>query len=390
MYIVKKILRDIPSSLFLTLGMALTFFLMLNSINIIRSINYEREIKEKESYFYDEPYEIIMPNEKVEEIDGTLCYSSDDFDGRFFLEEVIAICSEFDGNACLVTGMKTKDGLGHTIHTYLCINEERVISLDNGKRDVIMSKTQVKGKAYVPEGMKSYIEDGRVRINGSIFDVAGVINDNSINMSEDIWVIVSDDLDDEFKNVILSTEGDRIYSGYQGFWIRFQTNDSDGAEKFEKIEKKLLEKGFIVRGLEKNSSNSEDEVDVSEYVFVLQSLNTILIVFAIVSCMYVISLWIDRRISELMIRKSFGGSTKVIICVIVKDLLKLSSISMIVAVLLQIVYREVFPVVELMINIEFKDILLVAGGMLAIVAALLVVPVVKVIRLVPATGIKEE
>ena len=390
MYIVKKILRDIPSSLFLILGMALTFFLMLNGINIISSINYEKEIKEKESYVYDKSYEIIKPNEKAVEEDGLLSYSSGDFDGKAFLEDVMSICSEYKGNAYLYIPVATIDNSLHGLMAYLCINEEHVVSLDNGDREVITSKAQMSGKVLVPEGMKSYIEDGKVLLNGDEFEAMGLIKDNSIDMSNDDWIIMYEDTSENFRETILYEEGDYIYSGKNGFKIHFQSNTSSGEEYFNEIEEKLIDSGYIVRDMEEFYKKSSGDVYVSDYVIIMQILNIVLIIFSIISCMYVMLLWIDRRSGELMIRKSFGASTGNILGVVIKDLFKLGVISMFVSICIQIIYRTVFPVSRFMISIKLENILMILGGMFAVVVIMLVVPIIKLVRLMPATGIKEE
>ena len=389
-YIIKRLFRDIPSSLFLTLGLALTFFLLLNSINLINAVRYEEEMKEKESYNFDKTYEIIKPNDKVEDLGGGMyACSSDDFDGRAFFDDVIEVCSEYEGNAYLSTVVFTRDNSVHSLNVYLCINEDHVITLENGDREVISSRDSAKEGIYVPECVKHYIESDKVEANGDELKVAGIIKDNSVDMSDDTWVIMWSQLSDKFKEVLFHDAEKNIYDGRTGILIKFQSNSDKGEENFKKIEKKLTDRGYIVKDVQAYLESINHDDGVNEYVFMMEILNSILLAFSIISCMYVVSLWMDRRAGELMIRKSFGSNIPAIIRLIIRDLFKLGAISMVLAIIVQIIYRAVFPTEEFLIAVNLENILLILGGMAAVVVLMLIVPVIKFIRITPATGIKD-
>jgi ABC-type antimicrobial peptide transport system permease subunit len=361
---------------------------MLNSVNIISSINYEHKAMEKVSYAYEKNVEIVSQGQDAmngEPGEGEV----EDFDKRKFVEDIMEICSKFKGNAIFNTSVITKDGATHSLDAYLCINEDLKIDLEEGEEDVVINKGDLINGIYVPKGMKDYIEDGKVKANGEWMYVEGVIEDTSIDLSYNEWSIMYENLSDDFKDVLVDMTED-LESGVDGVAVSFLSNTTKGEEYYTKVEDELEAKGYKAREYRVVTSDEEDsKVEVSEYVIILQGLNIVLTAFSIISCMYVVSLWMDRRAKEFMIRKSFGGSSLKIIGIVARNIFKLSTISMCLALCIQWIYRNLFPVSKFMLSISIQDIAMVIGGMFVVVLLMLIVPMIKIIRLMPATGLKE-
>lgn len=392
---IRKYLRDIPASIFLVIGLALTFFLLFNALSIINAINYEKEMESKENYEFNANISVISPfaegEYSVNETQETIM-RDEEFDAEAEFEKIINACKLYKGNCYMVAVLEGENDAIYTGNVYITLNEEKVIELEDAGYKVVGGDMSEMDGVYIYEGMKNAVHniDGKERfmINNEYWNVDGMIKDYSMEKDKEGVVMDWDNLSD-YSIKVLKKYQERFIRDGSGVQIRFESNLPTAKEDFDEICKRFIDNGFELLDIDEYLKNLGDDSEYSileEASFVL---TIVLVGFAVVNCMYISGLWVDRRTGELMIRKAYGSSTWTVLKVLFKDILKFALCAIIIAYLMQLAFGYAIKRRGTLIVLSFDNIALIVAGLIFTCLVTLIVPMIKVTRIMPATGMKE-
>ena len=392
---IRKQLRDIPASIFLITGLALTFFLFFNGLSIINAIDYEKEMERKENYDFTANISVISPFSEGEySVNGTqeTIMRDEDFDAEVEFDKIISICKSYKGNCYVVVDLEGENKTLLLGKIYIAFNEEKVIELEDGSYKTLGGDMPEMNGIYIYEGMKSDVHniDGKdsFMVNNEYLEVDGMIKDYSMAKEVEGVVMTWDNIGDYSMDIIKKYQKRFIADG-SGVQIIFESNLSTAKEDFDEVCKSFVDSGFELVDINEylKSINEDSEYSVFEEASFVLTL--VLAGFALVNCMYISNLWIDRRTDEIMIRKANGGSIWEIFKILFKDILKFALYAMIIACLMQLVYGYIIKRDGTLITFSFEDVALIGAGLLLTSMMSLIVPIIKAARIMPATGIKD-
>ena len=372
---IKRYFRDVTISLILALSMALAFFLILNVIDIVNKFDEKMEHRDNINYEFNKSY--IVKNSDFE-------------DNKELVDSVVEISSMFDGIVEQNFRVGAQLGEGTTeVLDYVYVSVKDKLYLENSRSEYIVLENMedIKG-VYISEVLKEYAEvvNGKeqILINGIYFEVIDYLMDYSTDSERKVLIFWDNLSNEEKKQWIYSNQ----LSGTDGFILTFMSNKETAKESAESVMKTFRENGFSI---ESAYSEYRDNYVMSMQdpnVQMVVSMTAILLIFAFVSCFYVSGLWINKRKKELVIRKAFGFDLLDIVKVLFGDLLKISCVAVVIAIVLQYVYRSFIIKEPFWLVVSMKSIFLIAISVIYVVLISLIVPLIKVVLIKPAKGVK--
>lgn len=375
-YYAKKFFRDYPLTILLIVCFTLALVIAVNGISIITNVSEMQKkarigLYDKESDFLidfegsDFSYE-ISKEKKIENLIDDIA----NIQGNIILTQ----CSPF------ILGDSMGNGHGsNVICSEKTVIGEKVIEgampeSEQIKSDEPVCLLNMDNKRYVKE------IDGQdmVRCDSEYYKVLGYFISDSVSEARPDGVYFlknfSADKKKNFYNWL-------SISGYVGLQI---FNDNNG-ETGKKVCDIVYKHGFKI--------DTESQKYGLEPYYRKAKINklfsVILFVFCLMSCMIVSNLWIIRRKKEIIIRKTMGYGDIKIVKQIALNLLMYGFVSIILAVIIQSMISLTLLSSESIDLFNLNNIVLTLCSMIIVTFASIIVPVVRLRRMLPANGIKE-
>lgn len=414
MKFLKKHLRDIPSSIFFILGMCLTMMLVLNVMNVYTDIEHRKEEINKYSFNYEwivraYPEKSLVPNQEGMTESNLNLYSFIDTsntdnaedapskkfeDGKIvisynkerFVREVSENMYDFDGiNYYEVVCNSDKGYTYGAKRLYLNRNEDITFDLTDGEAVTVSASSKDEG-VYISECYADdvYEKDGLkyIDLDGKAYVVLGIKKDCTLDKRENyVYEYNPNESVDTMKNRFMKEDN----ISYDGIRVTYTSNE-DRTDDINKICDNIKKSGYAV---EMNKYSGDIELEIDSNTIISSALNGVLIIFAVINCIFISAIWVTRRKKEIIIRKANGYSDLLLTGLVYKDLFKLIIISFCIVVAGYIGVSIYNGHNLLYVAGSFRSILLLLICMVVISVITLLVPMFRLRQMQPAAGIKE-
>lgn len=386
----KSFFRDIPVGLFMVAGMGLIFFLVLNSINLANAIKNEKDHDDDNKFRYSKIVNINLDEDLYIQEDGST-YAS--FSARNYIDKMIKLCKKYQGNVLLSIPLWDDYDSSENVDIYLNINEPVKIELENGDCDTIDSLGKASKGVYVAQSKKNLIKtrDGKdiIWLQNSEMNVLGIRKDFTYDMSDKSYITFIDSIDKYHMESIYSM-GSFALSGGDPMVFTFKSNKDDTLDSYNNIVKELKAKGYIVTEHELSGEDIDERQSGGiVYKDIMDKITMLLIIFAVINCVYITRLWISRKKVEITIRKAYGQSTLKIGVMLAGQLVRFCVVSMVLAFVIQLVYRQITSHSGMYVVISFMNVIEVLSAMLLLIIIMMIIPLFELKKIKPATGVKE-
>lgn len=386
----KSFFRDIPVGLFMVAGMGLIFFLVLNSINLANAIKNEKDHDDDNKFRYSKIVNINLDEDLYIQEDGSTDAS---FSARNYIDEMIKLCKKYQGNVLLSIPLWDDYDSSENVDIYLNINEPVKIELENGDCDTIDSLGKASKGVYVAQSKKNLIKtrDGKdlIWLQNSEMNVLGIRKDFTYDMSDKSYITFIDSIDKYHMESIYSM-GSFALSGGDPMVFIFESNKDDTLDSYNNIVKELKAKGYIVTEHELSGEDIDERQSGGiVYKDIMDKITMLLIIFAVINCVYITRLWISRKKVEITIRKAYGQSTLKIGVMLAGQLVRFCVVSMVLAFVIQLVYRQITSHSGMYVVISFMNVIEVLSAMLLLIIIMMIIPLFELKKIKPATGVKE-
>lgn len=338
----KRFFGNIPTSILLIVNMTLSFFLMFNAISLIASLIDERRTMNCFSYSSTINIDCMSKSEEViDVINHLLTYEND----KISLQNVHVFLGD--------------DVQNYVASIYFSNNSN--VSIEMGetlqKRFTVFENDELTVNGVCVKKIK-YLEDS----NHTIPDNGILIN----------WGMISDELKESIVNISLRN---------LGLTVLIESN-----EPIDSIVNDICmyadSKGLSALSFHKIKDKSFEDKWNDTFNLLFLSISFSFSFFANASA---IEVWMQKRKKGLMIRSAFGFSTKQIVLLILKQIIKFSFVSFCLAIVIEILYCILLDV-NYGINNYLSFIILMLGG----VGIILLVLVYKAAKLMGSYSLIEE
>jgi hypothetical protein len=264
----------------------------------------------------------------------------------------------------------------------LKINEPLKLYDSNGDDVTEADSPCVISGETIAEHFRKTSSDGSFFIDNVKMPGAAVLRNDMGGGIDNRTVFIWDKCTDAQKEVLKKYVISALCSG--GLQIKIES-DHDASYIYDDISS-FLQKDFGMYTEEYTTYYSGDYQNywykIYNEIFTAASL-----VFSVTTCFCASELWITRRKKELVIRKAFGYSDRLIFRLLAGDIIKLSVPSVLLAFLFQLIYNQIYDVSgELTYDLLIKILIIIAGAAL-IVFLTLQHAAHKVSRITVAEGI---
>lgn len=375
-YYAKKFFRDYPLTILLIVCFTLALVIAVNGISIITNVS---EMQKKARIgLYDKESDFLI------DLEGS--FLSDRTAREKKVEDLIDDISKVDGNIIL-TQCKPfilGDSMGNGRSSNVICSEKTVIG-EKVIEGAMPDSEQIKGDEPVcllNMDNKRYVKeiDGQdmVRCDSEYYKVLGYFISDSVSEARPDGVYFLKNFSIEKKKNFYNWLS---ISGYVGLQI---FNDNNG-ETGRKVCDIVYKHGFKI--------DTESQKYGLEPYYRKAKINklfsVILFVFCLMSCMIVSNLWIIRRKKEIIIRKTMGYGDIKIVKQIALNLLMYGFVSIILAVIIQSMISLTLLSSESIDLFNLNNIVLTLCSMIIVTFASIIVPVVRLRKMIPAKGVKE-
>lgn len=373
-----RFFKDPVVTILLMVSLTLSFFLVLNGLQMYQNIEAAATQRIEERYAYTYMISYTPPNEYTE--NGVE-------ESEENIEEYIPYLNCQRGNI----SVKGFNGIiGEAFEEYpleiLLSSKEKVkYKMDWGEISeepytVVIDRDLEKEAVQKEEGL--YIS-----IAGEWYRVTGVFA-SSPELEEDSHVLLTyGGVDQKLKQTIYKNFS---YIGfpYEIIYETDQQPEETDLLLLEQWAKKWLNSDLVIEECQEDDTVS-DNVSSSVAELTL-SIVKVLLLFSMVNCIVVTDLWLKRRKKEFIIRKAFGESNMQIMKHLFLELGKFALLSCILVLMLETGYYKLLGESFLDWSKFFRNMLYVLLAVCLIVLAALILPMQKIMRLEPAAGMSEE
>ena len=365
-------IRMYYDNLLMIVGFVLSFFLVINCIRLLG----EMEMTSKgESAFPNEfTAKYTMNEEETQKVD---------------IEKLILMLQEYQVNILLENCYVARGDLLEYMPVSVCISSSLGIefSLEKGKVLKLMGEDNIDGEILIGKSLEEYVQIKEnkeyITLGGQEFLVGGVLNYVGID-DESVYILWEQLNENQKKNLI--TEIESYCSNYNNvnLQIAMQSDTSLDAiyqELSEKISANLY--GQIQVADEKEDRDVFDSARKKINVM----LSVILLVFSLISCIVISDLWFSRRKKEFLIRKAFGYNMRQIAVLLIKEIGRMSLVSLLVSIPMQMIYSfcKHYGTTDMITSIIQIFALLI--GVLAVDGIVMIRPYLKISKLNPSQNI---
>ena len=365
-------IRTYYDDLLMMLGFVLTFFLVINCIRLFGEM--EMVSKGERSFSNEYIAEYTMNEEEIQNID---------------IEKLISLLQKYQVNVFLENCYVARGDLLEYMPVSVCISSSLGIefSLEKGKVLKLMGEDNIDGEILIGKSLEEYVQIKEnkeyITLGGQEFLVGGVLNYVGID-DESVYILWEQLNENQKKNLITEIESYCLNYNNVNLQIAMQSDTSLDAiyqELSEKISANLY--GQIQVADEKEDRDVFDSARKKINVM----LSVILLVFSLISCIVISDLWFSRRKKEFLIRKAFGYNMRQIAVLLIKEIGRMSLVSLLVSIPMQMIYSfcKHYGTTDMITSIIQIFALLI--GVLAVDGIVMIRPYLKISKLNPSQNI---
>lgn len=364
----KLFFRNKSITTLLILGLLVSYFIVINGVAMLNSITEEQNKSMAEEYKNEKKFILAKYIPEVTATDKVAIFES-----RF--ENTIKTLGTGKGNLMLKghgvnVGAALKGVYADVIYSLEDKLNKKIVSGRMPLQEEITSKEKV---ALVSRDMEKYIEKKdnilQIQISDIVYKVTGIFETNDISSTRaDIVLFMDSFTDEEIK--IMANRIKFVAVSYSG-----NISEADYQELLQKVKRN----GEIAdENIENNDSENKNRILFNK-IFMI-----ILFVFSLINCMVISNVWINSRFRELVIRKTIGYSVMQVVGLLISDLLKYSCISVGLAIVFQTVISKLLMENSMSMKYSINNTIYLVVSLGIIVALSLVVPIIKLKKLLPA------
>ena len=370
-----RFFKDPVVTILLIISLALSFFLVLNGLQMYQRVEAVISQQKDEQYAHTYMMSYTAPDE----------YEENEVENN--IEEYIPYIECKSGNISVEgIGGTVGDGFdGYLLEILLTANESVKYKMDWGE---ISNEpyTVVIDRDIEKEAVKK--EDGLyITIEGEWYKVTGVFASSSGYGSENHILLTYGGVGEKLK--------ENIYKNFSSIGVSYNIiyktdHEVDDEDLFllEQWGNKWLDPELIIEEHVEDNTVSDmlmSSVEGNTLIFL-----EMLVLIAVINCILVADLWIKRRKKEFVIRKAFGENNLQIMKHLVLELGKLAFISCIFVLVLETAYYGLMGESFLDWNKFIWNMLSMLAAVCIVVIVTLILPMYKIMKLEPAKGIAEE
>lgn len=370
-YKVLDYIRTYYDNVLMVLGFVLSFFLVINCIRLLG----EMEMTSKgESAFPNEfTAKYTMNEEETQKVD---------------IEKLILMLQEYQVNILLENCYVARGELLEYMPVSVCISTPLGMKfvLEKGVLN-LKEQGSIDGEILIGKSLKDYVwikkNKEYITLGGQEFSVGGVLDYVGID-DESVYILWEQLNEEQKKDLITEIEKYCLNFNNVNLQITMQSNtslDTIYQELSEKISTDLY--GQIQVAVEKEDRDVFDSARKKINVM----LSVILLIFSVISCIVISDLWFSRRKKEFLIRKAFGYNMRQIAVVLIKEISRMSLVSLLISVPLQMIYSycKHYGTADMRTSIILILDLLI--GVLAVDGIVMIRPYLKISKLNPSQSI---
>ncbi len=370
-YKVLDYIRTYYDNVLMVLGFVLSFFLVINCIRLLG----EMEMTSKgESAFPNEfTAKYTMNEEETQKVD---------------IEKLILMLQEYQVNILLENCYVARGDLLEYMPVSVCISTPLGMKfvLEKGVLN-LKEQGSIDGEILIGKSLKDYVwikkNKEYITLGGQEFSVGGVLDYVGID-DESVYILWEQLNEEQKKDLITEIEKYCLNFNNVNLQITMQSNtslDTIYQELSEKISTDLY--GQIQVAVEKEDRDVFDSARKKINVM----LSVILLIFSVISCIVISDLWFSRRKKEFLIRKAFGYNMRQIAVVLIKEISRMSLVSLLISVPLQMIYSycKHYGTADMRTSIILILDLLI--GVLAVDGIVMIRPYLKISKLNPSQSI---
>lgn len=370
-YKVLDYIRTYYDNVLMVLGFVLSFFLVINCIRLLG----EMEMTSKgESAFPNEfTAKYTMNEEETQKVD---------------IEKLILMLQEYQVNILLENCYVARGDLLEYMPVSVCISTPLGMKfvLEKGVLN-LKEQGSIDGEILIGKSLKDYVwikkNKEYITLGGQEFSVGGVLDYVGID-DESVYILWEQLNEEQKKDLITEIEKYCLNFNNVNLQITMQSNtslDTIYQELSEKISTDLY--GQIQVAVEKEDRDVFDSARKKINVM----LSVILLIFSVISCIVISDLWFSRRKKEFLIKKAFGYNMRQIAVVLIKEISRMSLVSLLISVPLQMIYSycKHYGTADMRTSIILILDLLI--GVLAVDGIVMIRPYLKISKLNPSQSI---
>ncbi len=368
----KLFFRNKSITTLLILGLLVSYFIVINGVAMLSQISEEQKKSSIEEYENERKF--ILAKYVPEECETT---QAEMYDEKY--EETLRTLATGKGNLMLIgcgvnVGNTLKGVYADIVYSLEkdTVNK-KIISGRMPSEEEIDSKEKV---ALVSSDMKKYIEEkdsiSQIEINNVKYKVTGIFETNDMSSTRADVILFKDTFTDEDLTTMVAEQG------YVGVSYSGDITETD----YQALLQKIRSAGEIAD----EAINTENQENKNRVLF-NKIFMAILFAFSIINCMVISDVWINSRFRELIIRKTMGYSVMQIINLLLCDLLKYSSVSILSAAVMQLLTVNVFMQGSLNMEYSINNMICLILALAGVVSISLIVPIIKLKKTLPARKI---
>lgn len=383
-------LRDKSSTLLLIIGLSLSFFVAVNVLALLNSIEDAKKGHNKYAYDREYYFDYIANDESEEDddVNDVLEAYYENFEnmlegmkgkeGNLFLYGYFFFLGDGLQNPCTYVMLSATEELsqefvwGRAISKEEVHNNERVVMVGNNKEKLIQEEN---GEKYI------IMDSTRYKVVG--------IYQNKYNLNQinrmDICTYY-DCLSDTAKETIKFDRADFVLQ----FLYGSSKMDSDKMEaNMAEWENHAEENGY---GMEFHEEEKDEENQ--KLLNAKSQFNKIFMymtfIFTLFNCIVISDIWLKRRYNEFVIRRTFGYSMTDMAKLLVKDIFVYALFALAVGAAVQGIYSSVLG--KSGVNPEYiiNNALFLAAVVIVVIAATVAVPLIQIRKILPAEQIRKQ
>lgn len=369
----RKIIRDTSCDLLMIISITMSFIILFNIIPMIVQIS-DRKIQSGEYQnelnmfaYYD-----IMSNQEDSGTDEEMEMRRE----ASIRKQVLALLNNAaEGNIYI-------SGISLFLDDFTNVYADILIKQNEKLKWSYEQTGENNPTILVNTATAEHMKDNTLQISGQEFEVSGILKETSDKDSEKI-VVYYENLDEEGQTFFKNKIQDSLF--IESVMIRIMS-DEDLQTTYQEISAGMAELGF-------DCSLIEDGVDLTSQSAMYQFLNKCAyagaMILAVVNCVAVSGLWMQRQRREYIIRKAFGYDMNQIMLRIAAYMCRLGGIAAIAALLIQVIYLELLNGKNLFQSYSAEQAVYIILGMAGLIVLSSVRPYLQIRKINPAKGMAD-
>lgn len=381
-------IRDKETFILFVLGLGLSFFIVINGIQLINAW-FTELARGQDTYSYSAMLKIQRDFSEVEDVEDSQEDNRIQYEKARQCLELLTTQEE----TVYISGISLPVGKGSVeqLVNVICSGDGQWYRrLQSGSYPTSDKWKESERMAVINEAAKIYTEvvEGQevIKIDGEDYQVIGVLESSQISDAEaEICIFYKPEPNDTVQSHLAHafSHGFERYIGIGSMQGDVTETARDLSAELEKVT------GYPVSIVEDQGTDNTKQVIVF-YARIKGWILGILFFVSLLNCWKITQLWITKKRKDLLIYKTFGFSGGQIFGRVMVELLQMVTLTLLLAACLEIGYLLIFQSGYT----DWKMVLRGCGVLLAaflVTMAVTVIPVMENIRkLAPAQGLREE